>query len=132
VEADSERLDGDALHAARGVARNHCVSRDEAADGGVVIAGSIEQCPEARLIWKRAGPRRLSGCDRQARQDAEYGQCTIPRGIETKALRARERPALMMLSELPLTQKPSTTEFAELPHIIVKVNSNKPSLRTVI
>lgn len=37
VEADRERLDRDAVHPARGVARNHRIRRDEAADAWVVI-----------------------------------------------------------------------------------------------
>jgi hypothetical protein len=64
VEAHGERLDGDARHAPRGVAGNHCVGGDEAADGRVVVPGSIEQCPEATLSWKGAGPRTLSGRNR--------------------------------------------------------------------
>jgi hypothetical protein len=43
VEAHSERLDSHPVHAPRGVAGYHRIGRDEAADGRVIIPGSIEQ-----------------------------------------------------------------------------------------
>jgi hypothetical protein len=41
VEAHGQRLDGHALHAARGVAGYHRVGGDEATDAGVVVTGSM-------------------------------------------------------------------------------------------
>ncbi len=43
VEVDREGLDGDAVHAPGGIAGHDGVGRDEAADGRVIIPGSIER-----------------------------------------------------------------------------------------
>jgi hypothetical protein len=71
----------------RAAAGHNGVGGDEAADGRIVIPGSIEQCPPARLSWKGAAPSRPSERERRARQDAECGQCTIPRGIGRRGRR---------------------------------------------
>ena len=76
MKAHGQRLDLDALHATRGVARDNRIRRDEAPDARVVIARIIVQqvATERGAELRSATPLDLAGVKDRADVDREPAQ----------------------------------------------------------